>query len=148
MPQTNEQEKKVSSDSGFQALYAQVIKDLDAFYAGLFDNDEAQRSAMLCLLALNALSLEVASADHRARAMKRDVEFAKADAYSTLKDSSIGGKKVTESALAHLILKDPEVQRISREQNDAEREAKHLSTILGVLKDAHLTFRSVKKFDM
>jgi hypothetical protein len=41
--------------------------------------------------------------------------------------------------------KDEEVRRISNEQNIAERDYKQLSNIHALLKEAHLTFRSIRK---
>jgi hypothetical protein len=131
--------------TGFEDKYHKVLLKLDSLARGTFDEDDATAMAAACLLAQAALLSELSSADLRSRAMKRDIEFAKANAYSSLKGVSIGGKKVTESALAQLILKDDDVKRISNEQNIAEKDYKHLSNIHALLKEAHLTFRSIKR---
>jgi len=131
--------------TGFEDKYHKVLLKLDSLARGTFDEDDATPMAAACLLAQAALLSELSSADLRSRAMKRDIEFAKANAYSSLKGVSIDGKKVTESALAQLILKDDEVKRISNEQNIAEKDYKHLSNIHALLKEAHLTFRSIKR---
>lgn len=130
---------------GFEDKYHKVLLKLDSLARGTFDEDDATAMAAACLLAQAALLSELSSADLRSRAMKRDIEFAKANAYSSLKGVSIDGKKVTESALAQLILKDDDVKRISNEQNIAEKDYKHLSNIHALLKEAHLTFRSIKR---
>jgi hypothetical protein len=131
--------------TGFEEKYHKVLRKLDSLSRGTFDEDDASAMAAMCLIAQAALLSDLASTDLKSRALKRDIDFAKANAYSRLKNVSIEGKKVTESALAHLILLDEEVRRISIEQNEAERDYKHLSNIHSLLKEAHLTFRSIKK---
>ena len=88
---------------------------------GTFDEEDAQGVASLCLLALAALDEEGKSTEFRARSLKKDIEFAEASAYSVLKNSKIDGKKPSEAALAQLVVLDPDVQRISKEQIEAER---------------------------
>ena len=131
--------------TGFEDKYHRVLLKLDTLSRGTFDEDDASSMAATCLIAQAALLSDLASKDLKSRALKRDIDFAKANAYASLKNVSIDGKKVTESALAHLILRDDEVKRISIEQNEAERDYKHLSNIHALLKEAHLTFRSIKK---
>lgn len=129
----------------FNERYNKVLTELDSLAGGTFDEDEAPNMAAMCLLAQAALLSDLAAADLRSRALKRDIDFAKANAYSELKINPPDGKKVTESALAQLIIKDSEVRRISQEQNLAERDYKQLSNIHALLKEAHLTFRSIRK---
>jgi hypothetical protein len=131
--------------TAFEEKYHKVLLKLDSLSRGTFDEDDASAMAAACLLAQAALLSDLSSTDLKSRALKRDIDFAKANAYAGLKNVSIDGKKVTESALAHLILRDDEVRRISIEQNEAERDYKHLSNIHALLKEAHLTFRSIKK---
>lgn len=131
--------------SNFEDKYHKVLLELDSLSRGTFDEDEAPNMAAMCLITQAALLSDLAAADLRSRALKRDIDFAKATAYSNIKDSPHDGKKVTESALAQLIITDAEVRRISNEQNLAERDYKHLSNIHALLKEAHLTFRSIKK---
>lgn len=129
----------------FGDKYNKVLKELDSLSSGTFDEEESSAKAALCLLTQAALLADLASADLRSRALKRDIDFAKATAYSDLKSNPPDGKKVTESALSQLIIIDPEVKRITHEQNIAERDYKQLSNIYALLKEAHLTFRSIKK---
>jgi hypothetical protein len=129
----------------FQATYDKVLCNLDDLSKGTFDEDEASSMAALCLLAQGALLAELSAADLRSRSLKRDIDFAEATAYSKLKDIPIGGKKPSESALAQLVILDKEVQRISKEQIEAERDYKHFANIHALLKEAHITFRSIKK---
>lgn len=129
----------------FGDRYHKVLKELDSLASGTFDEDEAPSTAASCLLAQASLLSDLAAADLRSRALKRDIDFAKATAYSNLKSNPLDGKKVTESALSQLIIIDPEVKRITQEQNLAERDYKQLSNIHALLKEAHLTFRSIKK---
>ena len=144
--QDNKDEEKIKTIlSGFERKYHKVLLYLDRVHQGTFDEEDAQGVASLCLLALAALDEEGKSTEFRARSLKKDIEFAEASAYSVLKNSKIDGKKPSEAALAQLVVLDPDVQRISKEQIEAERDAKHLSTIQGILKEAHLTFRSMKK---
>jgi hypothetical protein len=143
---TTEHDKEIEKLlTDFEEKYHRVLLKLDSLSRGTFDEDDSTAMAAACLLAQAALLSDLASADLRSRALKRDIEFAKASAYASLKGVSIDGKKVTESALAQLILKDDDVKRISNEQNIAERDYKHLSNIHSLLKEAHLTFRSIKK---
>ena len=140
-----DEEKIKSILSGFEKKYHNVLLYLDRVHSVTFDEEDAQGVASLCLLALAALADEAKSTEFRARSLKKDIEFAEASAYSDLKNSKIDGKKPSEAALAQLIILNPEVQRISKEQIEAERDSKHLGTIQGILKEAHLTFRSMKK---
>lgn len=142
---TEQNEKVDCLLTDFDEKYHKVLLKLDSLARGTFDEDDATAMAASCLIAQAALLSDLASADLRSRALKRDIDFAKANAYANLKNVSIDGKKVTESALAHLILRDDEVKRISVEQNEAERDYKHLSNIHALLKEAHLTFRSIKR---
>lgn len=130
---------------GFNEKYHKVLSELDSLASGTFDEDDAPNMAAMCLITQAALLSDLAAADLRSRALKRDIDFAKANAYSDLKSNPPDGKKVTESALAQLIIKDPEVRRITQEQNLAERDYKQLSNIHALLKEAHLTFRSIRK---
>jgi hypothetical protein len=130
---------------GFNEKYLKVLKELDSLASGTFDEDDAPSMSAMCLITQAALLSDLAAADLRSRALKRDIDFAKANAYANLKDNPLDGKKVTESALAQLIIKDSEVRRISNEQNLAERDYKQLSNIHALLKEAHLTFRSIRK---
>lgn len=141
-----EKEQATKIIGNFEEVYDKVLIELDTLHKGVFDEDEASSRAAMCLIAQASLLSALASADLRARSLKRDIDFAKADAYARLKKTpSEDGKKVTESALAQLVIKDEEVRRISVEQSEAERDYKHLSNILALLRDAHITFRSIKK---
>lgn len=131
--------------TGFESKYHKVLLELDALQRGIFDEEEAPNKAAMCLLTQAALLDELAAADLRSRSLKRDIDFAKATAYANIKENPPDGKKVTESALAQLVIKDEEVRRITQEQNIAERDYKHLANIHALLKEAHLTFRSIKK---
>jgi|SRR5690606_7627941 len=143
---TDEAKELITSDS-LKKNYSKILLELDAIYKGVFDEDEAERFAALALLSQAALIKALAGAEQRARGLKRDVEFAKAEAYANIKSSSQkeDGKKLTETALAQLVVKDGEVNKIQDQFNVAEREAKELSNLLGVLKDSHLLFRAVVK---
>ena len=131
--------------TGFEKKYHKVLLQLDSLSNGIFDEEESSSMAAMCLIAQAALLSDLAAADLRSRALKRDIDFAKATAYANLKNNSADGKKITESALAQLINVDNEVRRITIEQNEAERDYKHLTNIHALLKEAHLTFRSIKK---
>jgi len=131
--------------SGFNEKYHIVLDQLDSLYKGTFDEEEASGMAAMCLITQAAMLTDLASSDLRTRALKRDIDFAKANAYFQLKNDSSDGKKITEAALASLIAKDDEVRRVTKEQNEAERDYKHLANIHALLKEAHITFRSIKK---
>lgn len=129
----------------FQDLYNKVLVELDALHKGIFDESEAMNVAALCLLAQNKLLRLLSAAEFRARSLKRDIDFAKADAYLRHRAPGDDGKKPTENAISALVNKDDEVHRCYSEQNNAEKEAKELANILALLKDAHITFRSLNK---
>ena len=130
----------------FHDNYRKVLGELDTLYRGVYDPDDGLNTASLCLLTQASLIRIQASAELKAKSLKRDIDFAKAEAYATLKTSPPPGeKKPSEAALAQLINKDPKVHQLSMEQAVAEREAKELANILALLKDAHITFRSLAK---
>ena len=128
----------------FSDKYQKVLEQLDSLASGTFDEDEAPNMAALCLIAQASLLADLASADLRSRALKRDIDFAKAKAFADIKQNS-DGKKPTDALVQNLVNKDEDVRRISFEQNYAERDYKQLSNIHALLKEAHLTFRSIKK---
>lgn len=129
----------------FTDKYYKTLKALDQVHKGTFDDNDAINMAALTLLAQGALFTELASADLRSRSLKNDLRIEESNAYSKLKGTKgADGKNLTETALAQLILTDPEVQRISKEQIEAEKDYKNLNNIFGLLKEAHLTFRSIK----
>lgn len=129
----------------FNDKYYKVLVQLDSLSAGTFDEDESSNMAALCLLAQASLLADLAAADLRSRALKRDIDFAKAKAFADLKQNPGDGKKPTDVLVQNLVNKDEDVRRISNEQNLAERDYKQLSNIHSLLKEAHLTFRSIKK---
>ena len=129
----------------FEGRYNSVLRKLDSLHKGTFDEEESSNMAAGCLLAQAALLSDLSAADLQARSLKRDIDFYKANAYAELKNNPPDGKKVTETALAQLVIKDDEVRRITKEHNEAERDYKHLSNIHALLKEAHITFRSIKK---
>jgi hypothetical protein len=137
-------EEKISELlGGFKSKYYIVLHELDKLYQGVFDETEAPGMAAMCLIAQASLFSVLSASEFQARALKRDIEFAKAEAFSKLKQQD--GKKMTDALVTQLVTKDDEVKRISLELNQAEREAKELANILALLKEAHLTFRSIKK---
>ena|SRR5271157_4564303 len=146
MTEKNSNTERVKELLGnFQEIYEKVLVNLDDLSKGTFDEDEAPSMAALCLIAQAALLADLASADLRSRALKRDIDFSEATAYAKLKNISVDGKKPSDAALKQIIVLDDEVQCISKEQNEAERDYKHLTNIHALLKEAHITFRSIKK---
>jgi len=135
----------MSEKSAFEKKYEKVLEELDCLYKGTFSESEGPGAAALCLLAMNDLVREVGEAEFSARAAKREIDFAKAEAYEALKGTTIEGKKLAEAALAVLILKDNKVMEASKKYNEAERQSKDLSNFYGLLKEAHITFRGIKK---
>ena len=145
-PEPTEQQINVlTSSESFKKRYNTVLVELDALYKGVFDDTEADSAAALCLLAQAALVKELGSAETRSRGLKRDIEFAKSDAYVELRANPPNGKKLAVTEAPLLINKDPNVQRLSREQNLAEKEARELAQLQGILREAHITFRMVKR---
>lgn len=129
----------------FQDKYNRVLEQLDSLANGTFDEDEAPSMAALCLLTQAALLQDLAAADLRSRALKRDIDFEKAKVGVESKQNPPDGKKPSDALVQNLVNRDSEVRRISNEQNIAERDYKHLSNIHALLKEAHLTFRSIRK---
>ena len=131
--------------SNFNKKYHKVLTELDALYKGSFHESEGDSAGALCLIAQASLLESLGSADLRARSLKRDIEFAKAKAYKELKDNPPNGKKLAVTEAPTLLAADPEVQKLSKEQNEAEKEAKELNNILLILRDAHILFRNIGK---
>lgn len=128
----------------FKLKYAKILDELDVLHRGVYDPTDAEQTAALCLLAQALLIRVQASAEFRARSLKRDIDFVKAEAYARIREQHTG-KKITETAIVQLVNKDAEVHNAYHEQNRAEREAKELTNILALLKDAHITFRTFAK---
>lgn len=129
----------------FQEKYNRVLQQLDSLANGTFDEEEAPNMAALCLLTQAALLSDLAAADLRSRALRRDIDFEKARVGVESKQNPPDGKKPSDALVQNIVNQDQEVRRISNEQNIAERDYKHLSNIHALLKEAHLTFRSIKK---
>lgn len=129
----------------FGDKYHTVLLQLDSLASGTFDEDEAPNMAAMCLLAQASLLSDLAASDLRSRALKRDIDFAKAKAFADIKQNPADGKKPTDALVQNLVNQDEDVRRISNEQNIAERDYKQLSNIHALLKEAHLTFRSIRK---
>lgn len=145
MADENASQEKTLQES-FESFYEKVIQELDVLYRGVFDQDEATQAAALCLLTQAPLIKIQAVAEFRARSLKRDIDFKKAQVYARLRsDKTPDGKKMTDTAAAQLLNQDPDIHKLYDEQNKAEKEAKELSNILSLLKDAHITFRSIAK---
>lgn len=134
----------MSEENLFEKYYDKVLEELDVLYQGVYDPQDAAKTAALCLLAQASLIKIQSSADLRARTLKRDIDFAKAEVYHKIK-AQAGDKKLTEVALTHLINSDDSVHKVIQEQNVAEKEAKEMTNLLALLKDAHITFRSFAK---
>lgn len=141
----DEQVEKLISPSAFKVRYHRILLDLDTLSRNVFDETEAESLAASCLLAQASLAKAIGHAEFRARSLKRDIDFAKAEAYYKLSEEKVDGKKRAETAIAQLVLRDDRVNELYKEHNVAEKEAKEYSTILGILKDAHLTFRALGK---
>ena len=131
--------------SNFEEKYRKVLSELDALYEGELNEEDGPAMAALCLIAQAALLKDLSASDLAARALKKDIDFAESDAYFSLKNSSVDGKKVTESSLAQLVQRDDKVRSCTYKQIQAEKEFKHFSKIHELLTQAHITFRSIKK---
>lgn len=142
---SEEEVNALLSVSAFKEKYSKVLIELDALHRGVFDEADAEAVAALCLLAQAALINIQATAEFTARALKRDIDFAKAEAYSRFKSATVDGKKPTDTALTMLVNKDEKVSKVYSEQNKAEKESGELKNILALLKDAHLIFRAMTK---
>lgn len=137
--------ERLTSPESFNKNYDKILVELDALSKGVYDDAEASNTAALCLLAKLGLNKILAGAESKMRGYKRDIDFAKADAYFALKESKTEGKKLADTTIAQLVLRDATVRDLYSKFNLAEKEAKELDTILGVLTDAHLTFRTLVK---
>jgi hypothetical protein len=58
----------------FTDKYHMVLTQLDTLASGTFDEDEAPNMAAMCLLAQASLLADLAAADLRSRALKRDID--------------------------------------------------------------------------
>ena len=139
-----EMESILSVDS-FNKTYRKVLVELDALYKGVFDQAEAERIAALCLLSQASLAAQLSAAEHRAKTFKREIEFKRALVYLEFRNNPPDGKKVTETSLENLVVCNAEVQELYSNQNIAEKEAKEYASVMAILKDAHITFRTLIK---
>jgi hypothetical protein len=144
MSNDSNQEAAEDLSSNFEKKYQQVLRRLDDLYHGRLLDDDAFPVAAFCLIAQNAVFTDLKSYDVKSRAFKADIKFAEAEAYKTLKSSKTD-KKMTETELAQMIAIDPGVKAAIQKHIEAETEYKHLQNIQNLLKEAHLTFRSIKK---
>jgi hypothetical protein len=144
----NDKENKTSENedfsSDFETKYQHVLARLNDLYNGRLTDEEAFPLAALCLLTQNALFTALKSYDVKSKAFKSDIKFAEAEAYKSLKYSK-SDKRMTETELAQLVTIDPAVKEAIEKYSTAETEYKHLQNLQGLLKEAHLTFRSIKK---
>ena len=130
--------------AGFEKKYDRVLYQLNELYHGRFIEDDAPSMSGFCLLAQSALFDEMKSADVRARSLKSDVELKKSEVYHKLKSSKSDGGKVTETALAQLVTVDPSVNAAIKAYIEADAEFDTLVNFHNLLKEAHITFRSIK----
>jgi len=142
---TQEDIEALTSLTAFHRTYRKVRVELDALHKGHYDEAESQSSASLCLLSMAALIPQQSAAELRARSLKRDIDFKKAEVYLEMRNSPPDGKKLTEAALTSMVTKDQDVHQLYLEQGQAEKEAKELNNVLALLKDAHITFRALVK---
>ena len=127
----------------FQTRYAKLLDKLDQLERGVFDDTEGDEAAALALLTEAALIRQLSQAEARSKTYKRDVDFAKAKAYSKLKKSPPEGKKLTEVALAHAVNQEAEVIESYDQYVDMERQFKEFNNLLSLIKDTHITFRGI-----
>lgn len=137
--------ERLTSSESFSANYKKILIELDALAQGVFDEGEAESVAGLCLIAQAGLIKILASKEQQARGIKRDIDFAKSDAFYNLMQTKIDGKKVAATAVPNLVAKDEKVNELYQEHNIAEKEARELANLLNILKDAHITFRMLVK---
>jgi hypothetical protein len=137
--------ENLTSVSSFKNNYEKILIELDALAKGVYDEGEAVQTAALCLLAESGLIKILAQAEQRSRGLKRDIDFAKSDAFYNLMQIKIDGKKVAATAVPNLVSKDEKVTELYQEYNMAEKEARELANLLNILKDAHITFRMLVK---
>jgi len=141
----NQAQTEEDLSSNFDKKYQQVLRRLDDLYHGRLLDEDAFPVAAFCLIAQNALFTDLKSYDVKSRAFKADIKFAEAEAYKTLKSAKSADKKMTETELAQMVAIDPAVKEALQKQIDAETEYKHLINLQNLLKEAHLTFRSIKR---
>ncbi len=97
------------------------------------------------MLAIAALIPQQSAVELRARSLKRDIDFKKAEVYLKLRNDPPDGKKLTEAALTNMVIIDQDVNSLYKEQGQAEKEVKELTNVLALLKDAHIMFRALIK---
>lgn len=129
----------------FERRYNEMLGHLDNLHRGTFSDTEADEAAALCLLTSAAAIKIVGHYESIARGCKRDIDFAKAQAYARLKKDPPDGKKLTEPALANAIIEDKTVQEKIDAHINAEKDFKEMQNILDLLKDAHITFRGISR---
>lgn len=135
----------MSSETEFVERYTKVLRELDLLYSGSYDKDDADKMAALTLLARSNLASLLANAEMRAKSIKREIDFMKADLYCDLKEKS--EVKLTDVGLSKMVDKDEKINDKYKELFEAERTAKKFSGLFGVLSDAHISFRLYSRKD-
>ncbi len=133
----------MSEKETFEQQYEKILKELDVMNRGVYDPSDAAQAAALCLLAQASLLSKQAAADFRARSLKRDIEFKKSEVYFQARQNAEG--KVTEASITQKVVGNSEVHQAYDDWNQAEREAKELTNIFNILKEAHIMFRGFSK---
>jgi hypothetical protein len=134
-----------NSDS-VEFIIEQISVEFKAAHHSKYEPKQAELTAALCLEAQKQLAQFLSDAELLSKERKAEVERIEAERYFHYKENKSSlSEKITDVALNRMVAKDPEVLSAKREQYVAEADFGKYKNLFGVLKDAHIFFRSLAK---
>jgi hypothetical protein len=124
-------------------LIKQVSIELNIAHSKKYDAVQAELTAALILEAQKELSEFLADAELISKEKKAEVERVEAEQYFFYKGSQ--KEKTTDVALTRLVSKDRSVLEAKKQQYEAESDFSKYKNLFGMLKDAHVFFRSLAR---
>jgi hypothetical protein len=109
-----------------------------------YDNEKADRTASLCLLAQMKLSFLIEEIEMKAKNAKNEIVRVEGEKYFDYKTSNTD-KKITENMLVNYVAKEPDIVASKLECAKQEATLKKWNYVLNTLKDAHVYFRNLSK---
>ena len=136
-----------SNKNRVEDLILKISKELNIAHSRKYDAVQAELTAALILEAQRELSEFLSDAELISKEKKAEVERVEAEQYFFYKNSEKQKEdgKVTDTALTKMVAKDKLVLAAKSEQYQAEADFSKYKNLFGMLKDAHIFFRSIGK---
>lgn len=139
-------DKKITRAEKVEEMAETLTDAMDDVYQGNFDILKAERMAALALSTQMELAKFLADAEWRAKQAKQELKYVSAEVHGRYK-AMPAEKKLTDASLEQLVNKDKEVRAVESKMAELEREAKKWQYVHGTLRDAHIFFRGLGKYD-